>query len=90
MSTLTIRIDENLKKEASQIYEETGLNLSSAITLFLKQTVIKRKFPLTIESEIAKDYVHTYPKGFFDLCGSIKEDMEEPIDLPLESEDFDV
>lgn len=32
----------------------------------------------------------TYPKGFLKLCGSIKEDVEEPKDLPLEKEDFDV
>lgn len=89
MSTLTIRVDEKIKKEASDIYESCGLNLSSAINMFLRQTVIRRKFPLAIESEISEDYSYTYPKGFFDLCGALDEDID-PKDLPLEKQDFAV
>lgn len=89
MSTLTIRVDERIKKEASDIYESCGLNLSSAINMFLRQTVIKRKFPLTIETEISSDYSYTYPKGFFDLCGSLDEEII-PEDLALPKQDFEV
>ena len=37
--TTTMRIDENVKKEAKPILEELGLNISSATNIFLKAVV---------------------------------------------------
>ena len=90
MSTLTIRVDEKLKKEASKVYESTGLNLSSAITMFLKQTVLKQRFPITIDEKIAADYSFTYPKDFFELFGSVENGIEVPEDTNVEPENFEV
>ena len=58
--------------------------------MFLRQTIIKRRFPIAVETEISEDYSSTYPKGFFDLCGALKDDFEVPQDLPIEKEDFDI
>ena len=91
MTTLTIRTDEELKKSASKLFESLGMNLSSAINMFLKQAVIQRKFPCSIEAEVAKDYSNTYPEGFFNLFGLIKdEDMDIPEDTPITKEEFDL
>jgi len=46
-TTLQIRIDEKTKKEAKKIFEGIGLDMSSAIKLFLKQTVNAKSFPIT-------------------------------------------
>lgn len=35
-----------MKNEAQALFEEMGLSLSSAITLFLKQTIIQQKLPI--------------------------------------------
>lgn len=34
-TNLTIRIDEEIKKEAESLFNEIGLNISSAINVFL-------------------------------------------------------
>ena len=70
--TFTFRINEKLKKDATQLFESLGLSLSSAINIFLKQSVLKKKFPCSIDLEIMKDYENTYPKDFFSLFGSGK------------------
>ncbi len=81
-STFTFRIDENLKQEATQIFESLGMSLSSAINIFLRQSVLKKKFPCSIDLEIMKNYENTYPKGFFSLFGSGKDlDIKEPKEL---------
>ena len=40
----TFRINEKLKKDATQLFESLGLSLSSAINIFLKQSVLKKNF----------------------------------------------
>lgn len=80
--TFTFRIDEKLKEEATQLYESLGMSLSSAINIFLKQSVLKKKFPCSIDLEVINGYENTYPKGFFDLFGSGKDlDIVEPKEL---------
>lgn len=37
--TTTLRIDDNLKQECDAIFEDLGLSLSGAVTLFLRQVV---------------------------------------------------
>ena len=90
-TTLTIRTDEDVKKEASRVFESLGINLSTAINMFLKQTVIQQKFPCSIEAEIAENYKSTYPDGYFELCGIDKDsDVEVPFDYLALEEDIDV
>lgn len=48
-ATLTIRVDNNLKDEASTILEDMGLNLTSGITVFLKTVVREKKIPFEIK-----------------------------------------
>jgi DNA-damage-inducible protein J len=47
--TTTIRIDPELKEQASAIYEELGLNLSSAVNVFLKATVREGGMPFDMK-----------------------------------------
>lgn len=48
-ATLTIRVDNDLKDEASAILEDMGLNLTSGITVFLKTVVREKKIPFEIK-----------------------------------------
>ena len=50
-STLTIRIDGDLKREASEVADYYGLDLSSVTRAFYKQMVNTRRIPLTFEPE---------------------------------------
>ena len=43
-----ISLDEDLKKEAQALFAEFGLDLSTAITIFLKQSVREGRIPFSI------------------------------------------
>jgi len=47
-TNLNIRIDRGLKDEADQIFNALGMNLTTAITVFVKQAVRQRKIPFEI------------------------------------------
>lgn len=44
-----IRIDENLKKQAVELFSQLGLDMSSAVNIFLKQAVLRGGIPFSIE-----------------------------------------
>ena len=47
-----ISIDGELKKEAVSLFNDFGLDLSTAITLFLQQSVREQRIPFEIKKEI--------------------------------------
>lgn len=47
---IQFRIDEELKNEATEIYEDLGLDMSSAIKLFLKRTVKLKTLPFDLNA----------------------------------------
>lgn len=50
-TTLTVRLDGGLKRQAETICEEMGLNMSSAITIFLKRLVKERAIPFRVSAD---------------------------------------
>lgn len=51
-STLVqIRVDEDLKNEAASIYERLGLDLPTAIRVFLKKSVEESGIPFSLKVE---------------------------------------
>ncbi len=48
-SNLNIRIDNELRSQATQIFESYGLSPSQAIKLFFNQVVVTHKIPLNFE-----------------------------------------
>lgn len=47
-TTINVRIDENLKKQFENFCEETGLNISTAINIFVKTVVREHQIPFKI------------------------------------------
>lgn len=47
---VNFRVDEELKKEADAVLKEIGLNMTTALTMFLKQVVNKRAIPFKLEA----------------------------------------
>ena len=45
-TTYNIRIDKQIREQADTLYKSMGLTLSSAINLFLTQSVIQGKLPI--------------------------------------------
>ena len=47
---ISIKIDEETKKEAQKLFKDLGLNLSTAINIFLKQAIREKGIPFYINS----------------------------------------
>jgi len=47
-TNLSIRLDRSLKDEADQVFNEMGMNLTTAITVFIRQAVRQKKIPFEI------------------------------------------
>jgi len=47
-TNLKIRIDRDLKDEADQMFNDLGMNLTTAIIVFVRQAVRQRKIPFEI------------------------------------------
>ncbi len=45
MATIQVRIDEKLKQDAKKVFEKMGLDMSSAIKLFFRQTARVQGLP---------------------------------------------
>ncbi len=54
MSTVnvTLRIDENLKKQADELFSDLGFTFNSATTVFLRQAVREQQIPFIIRREV--------------------------------------
>lgn len=44
-----IRIDKNLKEEANILFSKLGLDMSSAINIFLRQCILREGIPFSVE-----------------------------------------
>ncbi len=49
MATINIRIDDNVKKESEKIFDELGLGMTAALTIFLKTVVRTKSIPFSLE-----------------------------------------
>ena len=56
MTRISIRMDENLRKEADAILNEMGLNMSAAVNIFARQLVRSRTFPFTPTLEANRSF----------------------------------
>lgn len=50
-SPTQIRIDSNVKTEANELFKELGIDMSSAVNIFLRQCVLHGGLPLKWKSQ---------------------------------------
>jgi len=48
-TNLTVRIDDNIKREAEILFNKIGLNMSSAINVFFRQAVREQAIPFELK-----------------------------------------
>ena len=56
-ATFSIRMDDNLKKDFSEICKSFGMNVSTAINVFAKTVVNQKKIPFEIISPYSNDFM---------------------------------
>ena len=66
MALLQIRVDEELKNQANAIYNELGIDLSTAVRMFLKKSILEGGIPfdtkvdsLTLSAILSVDKMRT-------------------------------
>lgn len=50
-TSITIRMDEDLKKQAEALFDDMGLNMTTAFTIFTKAVVRQQKIPFEISAD---------------------------------------
>jgi len=78
--TTTIRINDELKKECDLIFDDLGLSMSAAMTLFLKQVVKTRGIPFELKAHVPNKET----RKTLDAIISGKEKLNGPFDSPQE------
>lgn len=85
MSQIAVRVDDQLKKEATAIFNELGLDMSTAVKLFLKQSVLTKSIPFKISlDEYSKEEVEQAKK---DIQKLVKE-KSEVVKLDFDEQDI--
>lgn len=62
-----IRIEENTKRQAVELLEGLGLNLSDAVNMFLRQVILRKGLPFEV----------AYPEDMWEFKPKVAEAMEE-------------
>ena len=52
-TVLQVRMDEDLKNEASELFEKLGLDIPTAIRIFFKRAVIEKGIPFELREPTA-------------------------------------
>jgi DNA-damage-inducible protein J len=50
-TSVTFRMDEKLKAQAEKVFDEMGLNMTTAFTIFTKAVVRQQKIPFEISAD---------------------------------------
>ena len=51
-TNITMRIDEELKRQAEELFNDLGLNMTVAFTVFVKQAIREQRIPFIVSREI--------------------------------------
>lgn len=59
MGVLQVRVDDDLKNQAAEILDREGLDLSTAVRMFLKKVIVEQGFPFNkgIDEETLKTLI---------------------------------
>ena len=54
-TNMNIRMDTGIKKQAEQLFEQFGLNMTTAVNMFLRQSVRQQAIPFALKLEIPNE-----------------------------------
>ena len=54
-TNLNIRIDKAIKDQAEEIFNELGLNMTTAVNMFLRTAIRERGIPFELKLEVQND-----------------------------------
>ena len=54
---LNVRVDKNLKAEADDLFKRLGMNMSTAINMFIKVVLREQKLPFEVKSNTLDEVI---------------------------------
>ena len=81
--TVNVRMEKSIKSEAEKLFAELGINMSSAINIFIRQAIRQNKIPFEISAERpTTDNKKNRKTAFGCLKGKINvpDDFNKPLD----------
>ena len=54
-TNLNIRVDKDIKEEADEIYSELGMNMTTAINIFLRTTIREHGIPFALKLDVPNE-----------------------------------
>lgn len=55
MANISIRMDDDLKAKAEELFDDLGMNMTTAFTIFVKQAIREQAIPFAISREIPNE-----------------------------------
>ena len=55
MTNITIRIDEDVKREAETLFNQLGMSMSGAINIFVRQAIREQAIPFPIRVKTTEE-----------------------------------
>ena len=52
MASMNIRMDDTVKRQAEELFAELGMNMTTAVNIFLKQAVRENRIPFEISRNV--------------------------------------
>lgn len=89
MSTVSVRVDDQLKDDATELFQSLGLDMSTAVKMFLIQSVKTQSIPFEIKNQSSvsdeefQNLVETKLKGI-----RVKASDPESVNAFFGDEDF--
>lgn len=80
-ANIHVRMDEALKNDAMRVFDELGVGVAEAITMYFKQVALKKAIPFELNTEAVN-------KTNFDKVSKLKkEDLQSVLDVLPDSVD---
>ena len=51
MAQISLRVDDEVKRSAEQIFDDIGMSMSTAINIFLKKVARERRIPFEVSAD---------------------------------------
>jgi len=60
MTSINIRIDEDIKRDAENLFDKLGFSISGAINVFLRQAIREQAIPFQIKAKTDEEKYNEY------------------------------
>lgn len=74
---ITIRIDEDLKKQAEELFNDLGMNMTTAYIMFLKQAIREQRIPFVISRNPTNTISESFEQRFYRELSCAQEQIDK-------------